>query len=164
MCSELNILVLQIVASFLMGFDYLFNERMRSLINAYVRSGVSKFQESIDNDVKERVEIIIQKSRLLITSTLFLFLGIFVLGLMTFLPHSSSPWSVIFAAFLVILFIYGGAVWILTIGIVSVVPIAIAIVPRFITTFLLYCPKGIVFAFGFFILLLSFACRFSRLM
>lgn len=163
MHSELNILVLQVVASFLMGFDYLFNERMRSLISANVRTGVSKFQQGIDDDIKERVEIIIQKSHILFTSALFLFLGIFVLGLMKYLPHSSSPWGVTLIALLVLFFIFGGAVWVLTIGMVSVVPIAIAIMPWFVTIFLLYCPKGIVFAFGFVILLLSFACRFSLL-
>lgn len=163
MCSETHTLGLQLVAAFLMGFDYLFNERLLGWIEKRVRAGVSGLQASIDGDIRDRADLVVQKAQTLVVSVLFLLLGFFVLGLMKYLPGWSAPWSAGIVAFVALMLFSGGILLILTIGMAAVVPIAVAVVPRAITTFVLYCPKGSVFGIGFILLLLTFACRWSRL-
>lgn len=163
MCSERTILTLQFIATFLMAFDYFFDDNQRKEINAAVRSVIQPVQDSIDKDLGERLGYIVQQWAYIVVSLLFVLLGWLGIQVLPMVAPSAYPWVTPVLALLLLGLFAGGAPRLLTVLIGAVAPIFLGGAFRTITSFLIRCHKGTVFGVGFVILMMAFACRFSNL-
>jgi len=163
MCTEGSILILQFCASILMGFDYFFDENKRNRVNDLVRNAIQPINNQNAQDIRLRTDYIVQQWIYIATPLVLIFLTCLFLKLLPNIIPLNSPW-IAGATILILLGLFLTSFSrLLGIAVGLIIPITLATSSWTITGFIVHCPKGTIFALGFIILMLSFACRYSSL-
>ncbi len=156
MIQELTIIHLQAIASFLMGIDYFFHEKIKELIEAHLKEWVIDKKSEIDEKIKYQNTIFIASRPLLVTGIFSVALWFGCLISMKIMPNDGNLYILTIIGMLSAL----GAIKFIEGFMKGVAPYIIPIFVRVVTSFLLYCPKGIIGGIGILFLATSFVFRY----
>lgn len=165
MIQDSTILLLQFGASLFMATDYFLERSQQESVNAAIRSVVKPLQDNVDEDIKDRLDLVAKQWVGIVIALAFVlaaWIGVHAL------PHLSyaiglGPVAIAVASLFFIFLLAGGMPKITSAIVVVVVPLALASSMRAVTYFLIRCPKGTVFGLGFLLLMAAFLCRYLNL-
>ena len=170
-CPEKLILTLQIFAACLMGADYFVGEKVRLQISQNLLPRVKALHKKLSEEMSDGATFVAGDDGIFGKSYLFAALRFIIAGAIIYvivealdLPKSSlsqlekGKWK-FWEALYIIPIGYGllrFSIVLFALGLLLVMSLPYWLV----TKFLLYSPKGIVFAIGFVFLIASFVCRY----
>ena len=163
MCSETQTLFLLLLASWFMGFDYLFNERLRRVISVRVRKLVWRMERGVDSDIKQRINFIRERGPFIITAFIFIVFCTFIFVATLLLKEWLNVWVLILVMLVAMALMSSAIVELSVVVLGNILPALAYAIPSVIFKFVRNCPKGVVFGIGFVLLQLSFICRFYSL-
>ncbi len=160
MFSETAIIILQFLATILMGYDYFISERLKS----YIDDNVETYLKNAKGENKEYISTLVNEKSILkpyfFATCIFIYLTLILYMLMKLSSLYQWHWGFIIIFSLGFIF----AAYTVMYGMVkligkSLLPLAMPILTNVLLSFLIFSPKRAIAMAGMLLLLLSFIFR-----
>lgn len=160
MIEEKFIIHLQAIASFFMCFEYFLSEKYKDWVEVQLKEMVAEIKDGAGKKIKIQNKVFFESVPLLMVGVLS---GVTYYGCLTLMSVLSSSGANPYIGLVVAcvgLFSVFGFIKLLEGIAKGVIPYSLPILVRVTTSFLLYCPKGVIGGIGILFLVASFICRY----